>query len=124
MSKSYGNTVPLFAEYEEIKKCVMSIVTDSSGERPENVYAIHKLVRPEAELEKIYEEKKGKYKELKELLIEDLEKFIAPMREKRKEFEKDIPTALAILKSGGEKAKQVASAKMAEVREKIGVAVY
>src|SRR3990167_4953469 len=29
MSKSYNNTIPLFAEYEEIKKCVMSIVTDS-----------------------------------------------------------------------------------------------
>ena len=124
MSKSYGNTIPLFAEYEEIKKCVMSIVTDSSGERPENVYAIHKLLRPESELKKIYEKKAGKYKELKELLIEDLEKFIAPMRERRKNFEKDIKGALAILAEGGERAKKVASAKMAEVREKIGVNVY
>ncbi|HEV7702592.1 MAG TPA: tryptophan--tRNA ligase [Candidatus Paceibacterota bacterium] len=124
MSKSYGNTISLFAEYEEIKKAVMGIVTDSSGEIPQNVFAIHKLIRPENELQKIYEEKKGSYKELKELLIEDLEKFIAPLREKRKEFEKDIPKALAILKAGGEKAKAVASAKMAEVREKIGVNVY
>jgi tryptophanyl-tRNA synthetase len=124
MSKSYGNTIPLFAEYEEIKKAVMSIVTDSSGELPQNVFAIHKLVRPEAELKKIYEEKAGKYKELKELLIEDLEKFIAPLREKRKELEKDIPKALEILKAGGEKAKKVASAKMTEVREKIGVNIY
>ena len=124
MSKSYGNTIPLFAEYEEIKKAVMSIVTDSSGGVPENVYAMHKLFRPESELKKIYEEKKGSYKELKELLIEDLEKFIAPLRERRKEFEKGIPEALAILKAGGEKAKKVASAKMNEVREKIGVKVY
>src|SRR3989338_4652032 len=124
MSKSYGNTIPLFAEYEEIKKCVMSIVTDSSGNRPENVFAIHKLLRPEEELKKIYEEKAGKYQELKEMLIEDLEKFIAPLREKRKEFEKDIKGALAILAEGGERAKKVASAKMAEVREKIGVNVY
>src|SRR5665811_1938175 len=80
MSKSYNNSIPLFAEYEEIKKCVMSIVTDSSGELPENVYAINKLIREENELTKIYEEKAGKYKELKELLIEDLEKFIAPLR--------------------------------------------
>ena len=124
MSKSYGNTIPLFAEYEEIKKCVMSIVTDSGEGIPKNVYAIHKLVRPESELEKIYKEKTGKYKELKELLIEDLEKFIAPLREKRKEFAKDIPGALEILKAGGEKAKKVASKKMEEVREKIGVKVY
>jgi tryptophanyl-tRNA synthetase len=124
MSKSYGNTIPLFAEYEDIKKCVMSIVTDSSSGRPENVYQIHKLIRSEEELKKIYEEKAGKYKDLKELLIEDLEKFIAPMREKRKEFANNIPKALSILKAGGERAKKVAQAKMDEVRQKIGVKVY
>jgi tryptophanyl-tRNA synthetase len=124
MSKSYSNTIPLFAEYEEIKKCVMSIVTDSSGGIPQNVYAIHKLFRSEEELKNIYAEKSGKYKELKELLIEDIEKFIAPLREKRKEFEKDIPKALEILRKGGEKAKIIASKKMVEVREKIGVNVY
>ncbi len=124
MSKSYNNTIPLFAEYDEIKKCVMSIVTDSSIGIPQNVFAIHKLLRPESELLKIYKEKEGKYKELKELLVEDLEKFIAPLRERRKKFEQDIPGALAILKEGGEKAKKVAGAKMNEVREKIGVKVY
>lgn len=124
MSKSYNNHIPLFAEYEEIKKLVMGIVTDSSGGIPKNVYAIHKLFRPEDELKKIYEEKAGKYKDLKELLIEDIEKFIAPLREKRKVFEVDITQALSILKRGGEKAKIVASKKMAEVREKIGVQVY
>ena len=121
MSKSYNNHIPLFAEYEEIKKCVMGIVTDSSGGVPKNVYSIHKLFRSEEELNKIYKEKEGKYKELKELLIEDIEKFIAPLREKRKEFEKDIPKALAILKAGSEKAKKIAEEKMKEVREKIGV---
>lgn len=124
MHKSYGNTIPLFATSEEIKKCVMGIVTDSSGGIPQNVYAIHKLIRKEDELKKIYEEKKGNYKSLKELLIEDLEKFIAPMRERRKKFEQDIPAVLRILKKGGEKAKKVAGAKMEEIREKIGVKVY
>ena len=124
MSKSYGNTIPLFAEYDEIKKCVMKIVTDSTGEFPKNIYAIHKLLRPEGELKKVYEEKKGKYKEIKEMLIEDLERFIAPMREKRKEFEKNIPKLMEILKEGKEKAKKIASQKMEEVREKIGVKLY
>jgi len=64
------------------------------------------------------------YKELKEILIEDLETFIAPMREKRKEFEKDIPKALIILKEGSERAKVIARQKMQEVKEKIGVSVY
>ena len=124
MSKSYNNTIPLFAEYEEIKRAVMSIVTDSVESIPKNVYAIHNLLRSPAELLPIYESKTGKYQELKETLIADLERFIAPMRERRKKFEKDIPKALAILKAGGEKAKMVASKKMAEVREKVGVSVY
>jgi tryptophanyl-tRNA synthetase len=124
MSKSYNNTIPLFAEYEEIKKCVMNIVTDSGEGIPENVYAIHKLFRPAAELLPLYESKVGKYKELKEILIEDIEKLIAPLRAKRKEFEKDIPGALAILQEGGKKAKKVAGVKMDEIREKIGVKVY
>ena len=102
----------------------MKIVTDSGSDIPENVFAIHKLLRPEAELKEIYESKKGKYKEMKELLVEDLEKFIAPMRERRKELEKDIPKVLEILRDGGEKAKKIASAKMSEVREKVGVKLY
>ncbi len=123
MSKSYKNTIPLFAEYEEIKKCVMSIVTDSGSDIPENVYAIHKLVRSESELKNLYEDNKGKYKILKETLIEDLEKFIAPLRERRKEWEGKLPEALEILKAGGDKMKAKAVTKMAEVKEKIGVSI-
>ena len=124
MSKSYNNHIPLFAEYDEIKECVMSIVTNSGGGIPENVYAIHKLFRSEEELKKIYKEKEGKYKELKEMLIKDIEEFIEPLRKKRKEFAKNIPAALAILKAGSERAKIIAEKKMKEVREKIGVKVY
>lgn len=124
MSKSYGNTIPLFAEKDEIVKAVMSIVTDSSGERPENVYRIHQLFRDETSLNALYEEKKGKYKELKEALIEDIEDFIAPMREKRKYFEQNPEEVLKILEDGGERARAVADEKLKEVREKIGVKLY
>ncbi|HCY17841.1 MAG: Tryptophan-tRNA ligase [Candidatus Nomurabacteria bacterium GW2011_GWF2_35_12] len=124
MSKSYGNIIPLFAEYEEIKKAVMSIVTDSGEGIPKNVYAIHNLFRPASELLPLYESKASKYKELKEILIEDIEKFTAPLREKRKELAKNIPKAFSILEAGGEKAKKIASRKMEEVREKIGVKIY
>ena len=123
MSKSYGNTIPLFASLEEIKKSVMGIVTDSSHEIPKNVYEIHKLFRGEGELEDLYEKNKGKYKILKETLIEDIEMFIKPMRERRQALEKDLPNVLKILKEGGEKAKKVADIKMREVKEKIGVEV-
>ncbi len=121
MSKSYGNTIPLFGTKDEIAKAVMSIVTDSSGERPEHVYAIHKLYRPETELAPIYESHKGKYKTLKDMLIEDIDAVAAPMREKRTSItDNDVQQ---VLKDGGEKAKALASVKMAEVRQKIGVSL-
>ena len=72
MSKSYGNTIPLFGAPEEIKKAVMGIVTDSDGGRPENVYVIHKLLKTEQELEPIYKEYKGRYGDLKKILVDDL----------------------------------------------------
>ncbi len=121
MSKSYKNTIPLFGTKEEISAAVMSIVTDSSGERPENVYAIHKLVRSESELAALYEEKKGKYKDLKEALIEDLEKFIAPMREKYNAISED--EVRVVLSRSAEKARVIAQAKMKIVREKVGVTI-
>src|SRR3989338_2061583 len=123
MSKSYGNTIPLFATDEEIEKAVMGIVTDSSGGIPKNVYEIHKLFRSESELASLYQSKAGKYKDLKEALIEDIKTFIRPLRERRKEVIDDVNVVLAVLKEGGERAKEKASKKMNEVREKIGVSL-
>jgi len=121
MSKSYGNTIPLFATDDEIRKQVMAIVTDSGSEIPKNVYAIHALLKPKEELDALYEANKGKYKVLKDALVEDLIAFIAPMRERRKMFENDIDKVKEILKKGGEKAKLVAAKKMEEVRDAVGV---
>lgn len=121
MSKSYGNTIHLFATREELTKEVMGIVTDSSGDRPENVYAIHRLVKSEAELAPVYKEHKGKYKALKEALIEDLDAFIAPMREKYEALDADPSQVEAVLTRGGEVARAKAQAKMEQVRKAIGV---
>ena len=121
MSKSYKNTIPLFGTKDEITKAVMSIVTDSSGERPENVYAIQKLFRNEAELEALYEEKKGKYKDLKEALIEDIEAFVAPMREKRNAITDD--EVKQVLQEGKERSQAVSSQKLEQVRVAVGIAL-
>jgi len=121
MSKSYGNTIPLFASSEEIQKAVMGIVTDSAGERPGNVYAIHRLIKSEQELETLYEENKGSYKVLKEALAEDLDVFITPMRERYKELSKNDSKLHDILAAGGAKARAIADAKMLTVRNAIGV---
>jgi tryptophanyl-tRNA synthetase len=124
MSKSYGNTIPLFATDEEIEKAVMGIVTDSGSDVPENVYAIHSLLRNKNDLEVIYSENKGQYKKLKELLIEDLKAFIKPMREKRQALEEDKNAVLEILKSGGKAANERAEKKMEEVRKAVGLKLY
>ncbi len=114
MSKSYKNTIPLFASYEEIKKAVMSIVTDSGSEKPKNVYEIHKLFKKD--IDGFYEENKGKYKTLKEKLIEDIEVFIKPLREKRENVSID-----GILEKGKERALAKANKKILEVKRAIGV---
>ncbi len=121
MSKSYGNTIPLFASREEITKAVMSIVTDSGSDIPVNVYNIHKLVRSETDLKVIYEENKGKYKILKEKLIDDLDTFIKPLREKREELSKNSNIIKEVLEKGALRAKEKADAKLLTIKENIGV---
>ncbi len=121
MSKSYNNTIQLFASDEEIKKQVMAIVTDSSGDTPKNVYTIHELFREKKSLDVLYAEKKGKYKELKEALIADLIAFIAPLRARRAQFAAQPEKVKDILRAGGEKARTRAEEKMAEVRKRVGL---
>lgn len=122
MSKSYGNTIPLFATREEITKAVMSIVTDSSGERPENVYAIHRLLKSESELAPLYAEHAGKYKALKDALVEDLDAFIAPMREEYERLDTDSAMVESVLRQGAESARARADKKLTQIRKAIGVA--
>ena len=123
MSKSYGNTIPLFGTDDELRRVVMSIVTDSGSGIPKNVYEIHKLFRDEDELRSLYESARGKYQALKEALLSDIITLLKPMRERRAALEKDKKAISAILKAGGKLASEKASAKMAVVREKIGVSL-
>lgn len=121
MSKSYKNTIPLFGTKDDIAKAVMSIVTDSTGDRPQNVFSIHSLFRDEITLEALYEEHKGKYKNLKEALIEDIESMTAPMRARRDGIgDADVKR---ILREGGERAREHAEKKMKVVRERVGIAL-
>jgi tryptophanyl-tRNA synthetase len=121
MSKSYNNYLGLFASDDEIRKFVMGIVTDSSGERPENVYAIHALLKSKTELDKLYTEKKGKYKDLKEALITDLIAFIRPLRECREKIATHPKKVQKMLEKGAKSARQAAEKKMEAVRVAIGV---
>jgi len=133
MSKSYKNTIPLFATDEEIKKAVMSIPTDSKGidekkdPSTDKVFALHSLFTSADELAALksrYENGGLGYKESKEILIKNISAFIKPLREKRDLIAKDPDTVLQILQDGGRRANDVAQAKLQEIREKIGVKLY
>lgn len=124
MSKSYKNTIPLFGTKDEIQKAVMSIVTDSSGARPENVYNIHKIIyralgKGQDELDALYEEHTGKYKILKDTLVEDIETVIGPMRERRAKITNS--EVLSILEAGAKKARAISNEKMDKIRKAIGI---
>jgi tryptophanyl-tRNA synthetase len=129
MSKSYGNTIPLFATDGEIRKAAMSVVTDSraKGEPLDpdacNIFALHKYfsINELEDLTKRYKEGSIGYKESKELLADNLIRFIGPLREKREALEGDTEQVKRILADGAAQAKAVATTKMMEVREKIGV---
>lgn len=138
MSKSYGNTIPLFATSEDIEKTVMGIVTDSGISREvmtgleglddipfaRNLFAIHSLFRNKDEIKKVYLDNVNNYKLLKEILVTDLKNFIKPLREKREQLAQDGEYILDVLKEGGKRAKAKAEKKMEEVRDAVGVKLY
>ncbi len=130
MSKSYGNTIPLFAEDDEIEKLCMQVVTDSlkpeDPKDPEtsNIFQIHKLFLSESEAQELAQKYKTGglgYKDAKEMLAESVKNFIRPLREKRKEIEANQEYVDQVLREGAEKAREITSAKLKEVRAKVGI---
>ncbi|MBI2108611.1 MAG: tryptophan--tRNA ligase [Parcubacteria group bacterium] len=129
MSKSYKNTIPLFATDEEIKKLVMSIVTDSKGEKEkkdveaDTVFALHRLFSETklAELAERYKNGTIGYKESKEILIKNITSFIGPLRERRNKIARDNKNIFDVIENGRARAQKRARAKMKEVREKVGI---
>ncbi len=130
MSKSYGNTIPLFAEDAEIEKLCMSVVTDSLApadpKDPEtsNLFKLHALFlnqEEKAELAEKYRAGGLGYKDAKMMLAESAKKFIAPMREKREKIASDSEYVDSVLKAGAEKANKIATAKLVEVRNRVGI---
>jgi len=131
MSKSYGNTIPLFGTDDELRKAIMSIVTDSkTPDEPKNpdecnVFALHKLVSEKqlADIEKQYRDGGIGYKESKDMLYENIRAFVAPLRERRAELVKDRAHVRQVLKNGCAIARERAHAKMEVVRERAGLTI-
>jgi tryptophanyl-tRNA synthetase len=140
MSKSYGNTIDIFAEGKALQRQVMGIVTDSTPlEQPKNpdicnVFAIYKLFANEEEQAKLRamyenptldaESRRGRafgYGDAKKILLAKIDEHFKPAREKRKELLKQPETVEAALRSGAERARATARETMAKVRMAIGM---
>lgn len=129
MSKSAGNAIALGASADEIKKMVMSMFTDPDHVRVEDpgkiegnvVFTYLDLFDPnESEVQALKDQYRagglGDVK-LKRRLIDLLEVFIAPIRERREELAKDPHYVMNVLLNGTEKALQVAEQTMYDVRK-------
>ncbi len=130
MSKSYNNTIDLFAEGKPLQKTVMSIVTDSTPvEAPKdpercNVFALYSLFAAEEEravLAARYRAGGMGYGEAKKLLLEKINTYFAPARERRKHLAAHPEEVEAVLQRGAQRARAEARQTMALVRQAVGM---
>jgi tryptophanyl-tRNA synthetase len=130
MSKSYGNTIEIFAEGKPLRKTVMSIVTDSSTvadpKDPDrcNLFALYRLFADESEKEALaarYRAGGMGYGEAKQLLLKKIETYFAPARARRKELASDPALVEEVLRKGAQRARAEAQETMKLVRKATGL---
>ncbi len=130
MSKSYGNTIGIFDEGDELKDKVMSIVTDSkpldAPKDPEscNVFSLIKLFAEEEQRKQIaqqYRDGGYGYGHAKQDLLALIEDYFEEAREKRKELEQRPDYVRDVLRHGAEQARDRVEPIMERVRELTGL---
>jgi len=140
MSKSYGNTIDIFAEGKALQKTVMSVVTDSTpAEAPKNpdtcnVFALAKLFADSAQLTKLTElykqpmhdadKREGRpfgYGDAKKLLLGLIDKHFTEARERRKQLERDPGYVEEVLQAGAARARHVARVTLGLARRAVGI---
>jgi tryptophanyl-tRNA synthetase len=130
MSKSANNTIPIFAEPDEIRRIVMSMVTDpqrikrTDPGRPEvcNVCQLHRFFGGDyLQIQDGERTARTGCVETKQLLAERIIEFFRPMREKRIQLAADPGHVEAVLAAGADKVRPILQATMDEVRAAVGV---
>jgi len=137
MSKSLGNCIYLSDSADEVWQKVRSMFTDPDHLRVDDpgkvegnaVFTYLDAFATDEDFANFWpdyanlDELKAHYQrgglgdmKCKKFLYQVIEKFLAPMRERRHEYEKDIPEIFNILKRGSEKARETAAQTMQEVR--------
>jgi tryptophanyl-tRNA synthetase len=130
MSKSYGNTIDIFGDEKEMRKRVMSIVTDSTAvEAPKEpdtstIVQLYTLVASKEEAEEMREQfrKGGRgYGDFKKQLFEKLWDYFAPMRKRRDEILRHKDYIESVLAQGAGRANSIADGVMKRVRQAVGL---
>ncbi len=132
MSKSYGNTLPIFGEEKPTRKLIMSIVMDSRSpaepkpDADQNLaIQLLKLVAP-ADVAADYENRLRAgglgYGDLKKALFEHYWNFFAPYRARRAELVANIDQVHAVLSEGAERARATAGHVLVRARKACGLA--
>ena len=133
MSKSVGEAATLYLvdSPEVIRKKIMKAKTDAGPQEKnspktpeiENLFSLLKLVSSEdivRQFEDLYADCTIRYGDLKKQLAQDMETFIAPIRERIKQVEADDDYLSKVARQGCEKAMESSSKTIREVREIIG----
>lgn len=129
MSKSYGNVIDIFLPEKQLKKQVMSIVTDSTPlEEPKdpdtcNVFALYKLLATDEEIAAMrnnYTAGGYGYGHAKTALFHKILETFAKEREAFDQYMTDPEQIMQALKVGAEKARPIAQATLQRVRNVLG----
>jgi tryptophanyl-tRNA synthetase len=130
MSKSYGNTIEIFAEGKPLKKSVMGVVTkpielgDPMPVEDDTVLGLYRLFATEdemTEIEEAYRTGSIGYGEAKKRLLAKVDETFAPARERRAELLKDPSIVDDVLADGARRAREVAREVVARCREATGM---
>lgn len=136
MSKSLGNCIYLSDEPDEIKKKVMSMYTDPNHIRVEDPGQVEgnmvfTYLDTFCKDKDTLQEMKEHYRrgglgdvKIKKYLNEILQAELEPIRKRRNEYKQDIASVYDILKTGSDKARQVAAKTLDEVRTAIGLEYF
>jgi tryptophanyl-tRNA synthetase len=141
MSKSYGNTIEIFAEGKALKSAVMGIKTDSTPvDQPKNpdtcnAFAMYRLFATSEEVERMADlyrspmrdadSRGGKpfgYGDAKAMLLEKIDAHFAAARERRKLLARDPGYVEEVLQAGARRAREVAQVTLRLVRQAVGMA--
>ena len=129
MSKSYDNTIPLFADEKKLRKLIMKVKTNSlePGEPKDTdgstLYEIYKAFATPAEvaaIEQRYAEGIA-WGEMKQLLFEYINEHIRPARDEYNRLIDDPALVERELLKGAERARELSVPYLAEIRDAIGI---